>query len=496
MKKIKTAFASVAAFLKKRNVLKKLLVGAIALLSVLVMLLPLALPAAVTLASESVYAESFVGVLNDKIERLDSIKGEKIVVIGGSSVAFGLDSARMEEKLGKPVVNFGLYAAIGTVAMMELSMESINKGDLVILAPEMDPQALSMYFGTDMILKAIDEEPSLIFRFSEESRNKLMGRLWAHAATKLADAEKYDGAPKGIYSAKSFDTTYFDIKSGMRDENVMPLYYDPNTEIKLSSDIVDEEFIAYVNEYVSYCRSRGAEVYFSYPPMNSAAVDTSCDVGEFENFLANALDCEIISFASTYIMGPGYFYDTNYHLNDWGVIYRTLSLVEEICMYDDSLDDIFYDKPWEPALPEVDVSFEGYDENSKYFEYEKLFNGAYKIVGLTDEGKKLSTLTVPLGIDNTKVMAIGKGAFAGSRATRLNITSDTNLRNFFDGCMNGSKIKEIWIYYDFEKEDDKLVPPSNFGGVKIHFPPGSIYSTHYDWQDSSGGYTYVEDAVE
>lgn len=498
MKKIKSALNSCVAFFRKKRAGRAIFAALVLCASISAILLPLALPVATTVALPPVYANSFVGVLDDKIERLDSIEGEKIVVIGGSSVAFGLDSALMEKELGRPVVNFGLYAAIGNVAMMELSMDAIGEGDIVILAPETDPQSLSTYFGTDMILKAIDEDPSLIFRFSEDSRNKLMGGLWAHAAEKIADAKKENSEPKGIYAAASFDKKYFDIKKGLRDENVMPLYYDPNTEVRLSPDIVEDEYIDFVNEYVAFCRSRGAEVYFTYSPMLiDAFVDTSDDdVWEFERFLADSLDCEVISVASTYIMDAGYFYDTNYHLNDTGVIYRTLSLVEDIRLCDESLPDLFYDKPWAPELPFVDVSFEGYDENSEYFLYDTMANGSKRIIGLTDAGKKMKELTVPLGVGDTKVMAIGRGAFAGSDVTTLKITSDTNLRNFLDGCMSGSNIKDIWIYYDFENENDKLVPPSDFGGVKLHFPPGSIYSNHYDWQDSSGGYTYVEDAVE
>ena len=471
--------------------MKKIIAVLVALLSVIAVIVPVALPMAVTAALPQVYSESFVGVLDDKVERLESIEGEKVVVVGGSSVAFGLDSALMEEELGKPVVNFGLYAAIGSVAMMELSKGSIGRGDIVILAPEIDPQALSAYFNSEMILKAIDEDPSLILRFSSDYIMKLLGGLWPHAVDKLtASAGEYT-SPKGIYSKDSFDPVYFDIKSGLRKENVMPLYYDPNTPITLSPDIVDSEYIRIVNDYVSYCRLRGAEVYFSYSPMlKDAIVDTTEeDIYEFESYLSEALDCEIISFAETYIMDAGYFYDTNFHLNDVGVEYRTLSLIED-------LTGFVYDKPDAPKLPFVDVEFDGYDENEKYFRFEEMANGAYKIVGLSNLGAELDMLIVPLGYNGKKVMAIDKGAFSASPATSLVVTPDTNLRNFFDGCMDGSVITDIWIYYNFENEDDKLVPPSSFGGVTIHFPPGSIYSTHYDWQDSSGGYTYDEDAVE
>ena len=470
---------------------KRLIRIALAALSLLAILLPLWLPIVITVATPPIYSGSFVGVLDDKVERLDSVEGEKIVVIGGSSVAFGLDSELMERELGAPVVNFGLYAAIGNLAMMELSKASIGRGDTVILAPEMDPQSLSTYFNAEMTLKAIDERLGLLFRFSNDSKMKLFGRLWAHSTEKLSSLGKVNTSPKGIYSAESFNK-YYDIKAGIREENVMPLYYDPNTPITLTPDIVEEAYIDYVNDYTAYCRRRGAKVLFTYSPMNSLAVtDTTAEqVYEFEAFLADKLDCEIVSLAETYIMDAGYFYDSNYHLNDAGVEYRTRRLIEDISGF------LMEEGPLPPKLPGVDVEYGGYDPNSEYFLYGEMANGAYKIVGLTEEGKRLRELTVPLGADGKKVMAIDKAALKGSAATSLVVTADTNLRNFLDGCMDGSNIKDIWIYYDFVSEDDKLVPASHFGGVTIHFPPGSIYSTHYDWQDSSGGFSSREDAVK
>jgi hypothetical protein len=104
--------------------MKKIKLTVAAFLLVLAVVSVLILPAIVAIGLPPVYSNSFVGVLDEKVERLASIEGKKIVVVGGSSVAFGLDSALMEEYLGMPVVNFGLYAAIGTKAMLELSLAS------------------------------------------------------------------------------------------------------------------------------------------------------------------------------------------------------------------------------------------------------------------------------------------------------------------------------------------------------------------------------------
>ena len=112
--------------------MQKIKIAAIAALLVLSALSVVLLPVAVILLTPPAYSHTFVGALDEKVERLASIEGKKAVVIGGSSVAFGIDSALMEEHLGMPVVNFGLYAAIGTKAMLDLAWPHIGAGDTVI----------------------------------------------------------------------------------------------------------------------------------------------------------------------------------------------------------------------------------------------------------------------------------------------------------------------------------------------------------------------------
>jgi hypothetical protein len=95
------------------------------------------------------YSPTFYGALDEKYLRLTSTQGEKIVVVGGSSVAFGLDSKLLESYTGMPVVNFGLYADLGTKMMLDLSLAGISEGDVVILSPEIDAQTLSLFFNAE-----------------------------------------------------------------------------------------------------------------------------------------------------------------------------------------------------------------------------------------------------------------------------------------------------------------------------------------------------------
>lgn len=71
------------------------------------------------------FSNTYYGELSIMYTRLKNTEGKKIVVIGNSAVAFGVDSALLEEELNKngyeyTVCNFGLYGALGTKLILVL----------------------------------------------------------------------------------------------------------------------------------------------------------------------------------------------------------------------------------------------------------------------------------------------------------------------------------------------------------------------------------------
>ena len=74
----------------------------------LCVLIPFAAVASVIFFLPSQFGSTFLGALKIKTDRIASIDEPKIIIVGGSSVPFGVDSKQMEEMLGMPVVNFGV----------------------------------------------------------------------------------------------------------------------------------------------------------------------------------------------------------------------------------------------------------------------------------------------------------------------------------------------------------------------------------------------------
>ena len=465
----------------------------------LAVIFPFLLIFSVVFFTEPEYDDSFVGILDEKLDRLYGTEGEKIVIIGCSSAAFGYDSEIIEKYLERPVINMGIYAALGTKLMLDLSKDAIGEGDIVIIAPELDSQTLSLYFDPDTALRALDGSPRYLFDIPKEHRASLLGASFEFASEKLS--YKLSAAPSfdGIYSSKSFNERG-DI-GVYRAENTMFDYYDSNVKIRLNADIIEDEFIDYLNEYAGYCASVGASIYFEFCPMNRLGFDgDSKDASarlDFERQLRKMLDFPVIaSSIEDYVYNEGYFYDSNLHLNSAGVINHTLNVTRDLLLelgINKAITDL---TPPPPQLPEKDVRYFGDDENSVYFNYEKMQDGAYTIVGVKEEYLDEKTLTVPLGYQDYKVTKIAANAFVGSSVETLIVTADTNLRAFDNGAFDGAgSLKALYMYYS---NCNEIEPPRDFNGVneqfKVYVPENSEYETDaYGWGDVGLDFEYIYD---
>ncbi len=428
----------------------------------LCVLIPFISIVAGTLLIPSQFDKTFLGALSPKVERLYSIEEPKIIVVGGSSVPFGVDTKLLEEALGMPSVNFGLYASLGTKIMLDMSRGAIGEGDIVVIAPETDAQTYSLYFNAESAWQACDSDISLLSKIDSDNYSSMIGGFWKYASQKVKyffAGEHLD--PSGVYNAASFDE-YGDIVYE-RAYNTMELGYDPSLSIEFSADIISDDFIGYVNEYVAYAKSKGAKVYFSFAPMNLDSVKLDSTLDEFEafdkleadiiaftDFIKENFDAEVISDPADYLYDSGYFYDSNFHLNDAGSVMHTANLAADLAAAEgkDLLIDIAIPDAPEKPIIEDDTKDYSYDENEKYFIFEEVVRSGevvgYNIVGLSDLGKHQTYVTTPRAYNEKKIYSIEAGAFASDNITEIYITD--YIPAIGDGAFAGApKLKKVHI---------------------------------------------------
>ena len=414
------------------------------------------------------FDEVYFGELTTKYQRLRNVQGSKVVVIGGSSVAFGVDSAMMEQHLGMPVVNFGLYGPLGTTIMMDLTRGHIGEGDIIILAPETDEQTMSMYFNGEGFWECCDSDFTMLFKLRGDKIGEMLGSFWDYAAKKLEFYRYGKPQPNDVYNSAAFNNRGDMIYT--RDKVDMEDWYDTEVLIDLDTTIIEQDFIDYVNDYVAYCERQGATVYMSFPPMNILAVKQDYEQRlEYATFLRENFDCELISNIDDYILYPGYFYDTNYHVNDRGVPVHTANLTQDILNVlgrpapvnitapppltrenPTSFEPSYDPASNEPADSETETGTETAEEETVAAKPEEkgssrdaaLFitetaDSGLRIIGTTEAGKAAAELEVPWEIGGVKVTEIGSYAFDGcSKLTTIHIQGNIEriLNNAFDGA--------------------------------------------------------------
>src|SRR5262245_56977492 len=65
----------------------------------------------------------YMAAMIDKSERLAHLASPRIVVIGGSNSAFGLDGEELEKAFHRPVVNMSMHGGLGFEFMVNSSID-------------------------------------------------------------------------------------------------------------------------------------------------------------------------------------------------------------------------------------------------------------------------------------------------------------------------------------------------------------------------------------
>ena len=277
------------------------------------------------------FGDTFMGELKSKYERLKETSGKRIVLVGGSGVAFDCDSALMDDFFPSyEIVNFGMYAGLGTKAVMDLSENYIYEGDIVILSPEQSEQTFSDYFNGEYMWQAADGAFGMLRDLKSENFEAMLGNFSRFALEKLNYVMKgQKPQTDSIYQKKSFNT-YGDIELDTCRENILPNGYDVNQKVRFTEDVVQPEFMDYMNDWAKRLEKKGAVVWYRYCPVNKLSVEDMDDLAAYDVFLRQKLDFPVIGNPENSLMEAEWFFDTNFHLNQPGKEVNTVQLIRDM----------------------------------------------------------------------------------------------------------------------------------------------------------------------
>jgi len=297
----------------RKLVLKLALIaaGLVATLSVAFLLLPI---------SDRLY----IAAINDKYDMLVEADSPKIVLIGGSNLAFGLDSERVERELGYRVVNIGIHGGLGLRFMLQLVKPHLKAGDVVVFIPEygllMQPtpgialaEALAVFPRGARYVDPVDVDSRVFLR-------ALQRRFWFAIGFEV-DRERE------VYSRFGFNS-HGDLTAHIG----APRKFQPTPEDSLDiSTFPDPLGIELMNEFDQACREIGVRVALSFSPYpRSLAPESESDATRWKSQLVTALNLTVVSNPSDYFFPIDHFYDTQSHLSGDGREARTAQLIGDL----------------------------------------------------------------------------------------------------------------------------------------------------------------------
>jgi len=289
----------------------------------------------------------------------------KLIIVGGSSAFFGIDSSLIEKGLGISTYNLGLHAGLPFDFILREITPYLKHGDIVVLHLEYNyytfPTPYSVWF-TDQIMAFYPEyfwqlkaREKIKFSFSVPPQRVLAGGMTKMMGEHLEDVRKRQlkssnrilglihaaWAQKGYRpdNMHSFDNMYSFLNidphgdaifgTGQLNRESAAQYYKIEG---LDRDFVESKYFWEVlrDFFVNY-RARGVDVYITWPPIVEGILDFNSQrvlnsVRAISERI-NEIGIPVLGNPSEFQYDIGLFLDTAYHLTSQGKTEHTNRLL-------------------------------------------------------------------------------------------------------------------------------------------------------------------------
>lgn len=272
------------------------------------------------------YDDRYAASLLDKVERLESINGPKIVLIGNSNLAYGINSKLLEDALGMPVVNMGLSGSLGSAFHENMAKYNVCPGDVYVICH-------SGFDDNDRIQNPVEAWTCI------ENHFHLWKLLrWSDMPDMLQALPTYLERAFNQYSyADNRELMDGEKRTAFNEYGDFAIYREYNgytTEGEVKPSEVGDECVNRINELNQYLSSRGANLVIAgYPIVSCATTASDEEFVSFQNELEKRLDCPVISNYLDYKFDEMYFYDFVLHLTSEGAELRTQQLIVDLQKY-------------------------------------------------------------------------------------------------------------------------------------------------------------------
>lgn len=282
-------------------------------------------------------ANERLNIHHDIIKR-DDIDKPKLLVVGGSSVIYGIDNKELSNNLGMPVYNMGSSAGLGLDYLLYDAKKEIKKDDIVLLQleyplygemPDYSEQKIAIvwdnydsFYWENLNFK---EKMQLIYGISpklilEKIKTILLGRK---------------NIDQGIEDVKWIDE-YGMIQSNTVENSDKKKLLNLIEKKVVNDEILNENKQESIENFLAYCRRKNVEVYVIFPPYlydkKRFNKEDQKEVQKIKDFWKSN-NVKVIGDYTDTLYDIEDFCNSVYHLNTNGREKHTKMLIERLKPY-------------------------------------------------------------------------------------------------------------------------------------------------------------------
>ncbi len=207
-------------------------------------------------------APDYMEAIIDKHSAVKKASTPKLIFCGGSNLAFGIDSHKIQDSIGLPVINLGLHASLGLAFILNEIKDLAKKNDIIIFS-------LEYYISMDGDFN-LQKHTAQFFPYSYKYFSKsyfsilksiLVEELPKNLRSNIENLTQSDNINYDttiVYSRDAFNQ-HGDVTKHLNKPIPEKFNYYSNYKYAYW------EGIKYLNEFAIYAKDNGINIYFLYP---------------------------------------------------------------------------------------------------------------------------------------------------------------------------------------------------------------------------------------
>ncbi len=264
----------------------------------------------------------------DKNNLLKNVPSPRLIFVGGSNLAYGLDSKQIQDSLPVNPINTGIHINIGLKYMLENTLQYVQPNDVIVLSAEYQQFYGDLADGEAELFSIVtDVVPQSKRLLDYKQYFKLLKLVPQFAQSKLQPRFLFLKYPQdtivGRYDRKAFNQ-FGDATKHWKLSAENPKPYSTITA-SFNDDILQK-----LIQFKDAIKQKKARLYITFPgyQYSSFKVNQSQIKQVQQKLTANHFD--IISTPEEYIIPDSLIFDTPYHLTKKGVDLRTKLLINDL----------------------------------------------------------------------------------------------------------------------------------------------------------------------